>query len=269
MTLNLLTTLASVKSWAGVTTSNDDALLTQIIGDTSRFILSYLQRPTLFQYIFSDVYDGTGGHRLILRHWPVLSVALIMVDDVSVPAQAAAGGTGYILEPWEGLPPGRPQALSLRGYEYSSGYSNISIAYTAGFVVQNEPQTVASSGAHTVTANAPSGAWAVDQGVTYANGTALTAVATNPVQGQYTVSAGTYGFSSADASAAVLIRYSYVPSDVGHACMELVGERYRYRNRIGEISKSLGGQETMAFSQKDMPDYIRTLLQPYKRVVQV
>jgi len=49
----------------------------------------------------------------------------------------------------------------------------------------------------------------------------------------------------------------------------MVGERYRYKNRISEVSKSLGGQETMALSQKDMPDFIRTLLQPYKRVIPV
>ena len=38
MTLNNLTTLSSVKSWAGVTTTNDDTLLTQLIGDVSRFM---------------------------------------------------------------------------------------------------------------------------------------------------------------------------------------------------------------------------------------
>jgi hypothetical protein len=269
MTLNLLTTLASVKSWAGVTTTNDDTLLSQLIGDTSRFILSYLQRPTLFQYLFSDVYDGTGGRRLILRHWPVISVALVMVDDISVPAQGNIPATGYVLEPWDGFPPGRPQAVSLRGYEYRRGYSNVSITYTAGFVVENEAQTVPSSGNYVVTVNAPFGAYGADQGVTYANGTALMAVASNPAQGQYAVNGGAYTFAGADAGAGVLISYSYVPSDVGHACMELVGERYRYKNRIGEVSKSLGGQETMAFSQKDMPDFIRTLLQPYRRVIQV
>lgn len=267
MTLNLLTTLSSAKSWAGVTTSNDDALLSQLIGDASRFILSYLERPTLFQYIFSDVYDGADARRQMLRHWPVTSVALVMVDDLSIPAAGYAHASGYVLEPWDGLPPGRPQTVSLRGYAFCKGYSNVSITYTSGYVVQNEGQTVPSS--HNITVNAPHGAWGADQGVNYASGAALLAVTANPTTGQYTVSGGTYGFAAGDAGASVLISYSYVPSDVGHACMELVGERYRYRNRIGETSKSLGGQETIAFSQKDIPDYIRTLLQPYKRVVPI
>jgi hypothetical protein len=267
MFLNSLTTLASVKNWVGVSTTNDDALLTQLISDTSRFILSYLQRPTLYSYLFSDVYDGTGGRRLLLRHWPVLSVSLVMVDDVTIPVLAAPPGLGFVLEPWDGFPPGRPQALSLCGYEFFRGYSNVSITYTTGFVVSGEVQTVPASLPYTITVNAPQGSWGVDQGVAYANGVPLTLVASNPIAGQYTAAAGMYGFSSGDAGAGVLISYSYVPADVEHACIVMVGERYRYRGRIGEVSKSLGGQETMAFSQKDMPDFVRTLLQPYRRVV--
>jgi len=268
MTLNALTTLASVKNWAGVTTTNDDALLTQLIGSVSRFLLSYLQRPTLFQYLFSDVYDGIGGRRQILRHWPVLSVALVTVDDVTVPELVVPPGSGYILEPWSGLPPGRPQAVSLRGYDFHRGYSNVGITYTAGFVITAEPQVVPPS-PFAVSVNAPYGAWGADQGVAYASGGALTQVPANPAQGQYAVAGGTYTFSAADANAGVLVTYSYVPSDVGQAAMEMVAERYRYKNRIGETSKSLGGQETMAFSQKDMPEFIRTLLQPYRRVILV
>jgi Phage gp6-like head-tail connector protein len=267
---NQLTSLANVKSWAGVTTTNDDNLLNLLIADVSRFILSYLQRPTLFQFLFNDVYDGVGQRAQMLRNWPVLSVASVTIDGVKVPALTNLPGCGYVLEPWDGFPPGRPQLLSMRGYGFGRGYSNIAISYTAGFVIQNEAQTVPTgAGPYTVTANAPMGMWGADQGVTYANGNALTAVASNPDQGQYSVTAGVYTFNAADAGQVVLISYSYVPQDIAHAAMEMVAERYRYKNRIGEVSKSLGGQETMSYSQKDMPDFIRTLLQPYKRVVLV
>jgi hypothetical protein len=49
----------------------------------------------------------------------------------------------------------------------------------------------------------------------------------------------------------------------------MVVERYSYKNRPGMVSKSLGGQETMSYSQKDMPDYLRSTLQPYRRVLPV
>jgi len=276
---NNLTTLANAKSWANVTTTNDDQLITRLIGNASRFILSYLQRRTLFQWSPSDVYDGVGNSRQILRHWPVLSVTSVTVDyqtiiQYQVPQQPnpyyTQYGCGWVLEPWSGYPPGRPQAVDLRGFRFTRGNSNVQIVYTAGFVVQNEAQTVPSSGSYTVAVNAPNGNWAVDQGVTYASsGTALAPVASSPAQGQYSVSAGVYTFNSADSAQAVLISYSYIPSDIEEACIELVGERYRYRNRIGEVSKSLGGQETTSYSQKDMPDFLKTVLQPYRRVILV
>ena len=61
----------------------------------------------------------------------------------------------------------------------------------------------------------PSSVWVEDQGVLYANGLALIKVAagTTPTLGQYSVStAGVYTFAAADASAAVLISYTYNPT---------------------------------------------------------
>jgi hypothetical protein len=271
--LNNLTTVANAKAWAQGTspTTNDDALITRLIGSASRFILSYLQRPTLFQNTFNDLYDGVGQQQQILRNYPVLSVSLVTVDGFPITASTSPTTSGYVLDAWDGFPPGRAQALSLRGHGFRHGHQNIAVTYTAGFVVQNEAQTVPGSG-YQVTVNAPNGNWAVDQGVTYANGTALTAVSSAPATGQYIAPTATnayYQFAAGDANAAALISYSYVPADVEEACIEMVGERYNYKNRIGTVSKSLGGQETVSFSQKDMPDFIRTMLQPYRRVILV
>lgn len=267
--LNRLTSIERVRDWVGVTTANDDLLLTRMVDEMSRFILNYLQRPTMFQYIFSDIYDGMGHRTQVLRNWPVQSVALVMVDNIIVPSASGTFLSGFILEPWDGFPPGRPQSVSLRGYEFCRGRSNINIVYTTGFIVNNEPQTVPASGNHSIAVNAPHGRFGADQGVVYANGIPLVNVAGSPVQGQYTINNGMYYFSAADSGINVQISYSYIPADIEHACMEMVGERYRYKNRIGEISKSLGGQETISFSQKDMPDFVRALLQPYRRVVLV
>jgi len=58
--------------------------------------------------------------------------------------------------------------------------------------------------------------------------------------------------------------YATAPADVGQAAVELVGEAFRRRDRIGLSSKSLGGQEVIAFSLKDMNDTVRALLAPYQ-----
>jgi hypothetical protein len=60
--------------------------------------------------------------------------------------------------------------------------------------------------------------------------------------------------------------YAATPPDIAQACIELVCQRYRERTRIGEMSKSLGGGETVTFSQKDMPEAVKTLLAQYRAV---
>jgi hypothetical protein len=58
--------------------------------------------------------------------------------------------------------------------------------------------------------------------------------------------------------------YPVTPPDIAQAAIELVGEAFRRRERIGVASKTLGGQEVVAFSLKDMNDTIRALLAPYQ-----
>jgi hypothetical protein len=58
--------------------------------------------------------------------------------------------------------------------------------------------------------------------------------------------------------------YAATPPDLAQAAVELVGEAFRRRERIGLSSKSLGGQEVIAFSLKEMNDLVRALLAPYQ-----
>jgi hypothetical protein len=63
--------------------------------------------------------------------------------------------------------------------------------------------------------------------------------------------------------------YASVPPDIRQACIELVCQRYRERSRIGEVSKALMSGETVTYSQKDMSDDVKTLLQQYQVVAPV
>ena len=58
--------------------------------------------------------------------------------------------------------------------------------------------------------------------------------------------------------------YPSVPADIAQACIELVCQRYRERSRIGEVSKALGGGETVTYSQKDLSDDVKTILSQYR-----
>ena len=277
MTLNLvtakvgnnLTSLANAKAWANVTTTNDDALINRLIGAASRFILSYIEWPSLFKMQYADVFDGVGQRSQMLRNWPVISIQSLLIGNQSISPAPAYGQPGYVLDAPSSFPPGSPQRFTLNGYCFPrDAPAAVSVVYTAGFVVQNEPWTIPAT-PYQVTVNAPLGSWGADAGVTYANGTALALVTGTPSTGQYSVVNGAYIFAAADAGKAVLISYSYIPADIEDACINMVGERYSYKGRIGHVSKSLGGQESVTFSVKNMPDYVKLALQPYKSYIPV
>jgi hypothetical protein len=63
--------------------------------------------------------------------------------------------------------------------------------------------------------------------------------------------------------------YAITPPEIAQACVELVALRYRERTRVGEISKSMGGAETVSYSQKDLSEPIKTLLQQYRLVAPI
>jgi Phage gp6-like head-tail connector protein len=63
--------------------------------------------------------------------------------------------------------------------------------------------------------------------------------------------------------------YAVTPPDLAQACIELVALRYRERSRIGEVARAIGGGETVSYSQKDMSDSIKALIQQYRVVAPI
>lgn len=272
-----LTTLLNVKSNLSVDSNADDVLLTRTINQVSTAILNYLQRPLLARTTYTEVRSGVGNQKITLRNWPVVSIASVTINGVNIPQGTNPTKPGWFLQQWDGAVAGNLQQLYLIGYCFSRGLNNITVVYDAGYCVTNQAVNVPGSTPYTQTITPASGTWAQDDGVYYAStGVKLTAVAANatPTAGQYSViidgfGNGSYTFAAADAAASLLVNYSYVPGPLEEACVEWVGERYRYRPRIGQTSKSLGGQETAAYSLKGMPEFIATILEPYRKSVPV
>ena len=63
--------------------------------------------------------------------------------------------------------------------------------------------------------------------------------------------------------------FAATPPDIAQAAIELVCQRYRERTRIGEVSRALGGSETVTFSQQDMSADVKLLLSQYRVVAPV
>ncbi|HEY1944103.1 MAG TPA: hypothetical protein VGH40_18475 [Roseiarcus sp.] len=266
-----LTHLAALKSWLGMPAgaSTQDATLAALIGAASRSIYATLSRPALLPQSYSEVLDAE-SERVFLRCWPVLEVKAVTLDGKPVPPAPPANarhGLGWLLRPDDNAPPGRQQALDIFGRRVRPGRQNLAVEYVAGYAIQGEAHVVSSAEPWTIDVRAPYGPWGHDMGVAYAaNGEALTRVASAPAAGQYSVSRGAYVFSADDAGSAVAISYGYVPQDVAQAALELAAERFRAADRIGLRSKSLGGQETIAYDVSSISAPVLALLQPYRRV---
>ncbi|PNG25508.1 phage head-tail connector protein [Methylocella silvestris] len=264
-----LAKLADVKDWLDISGADDDALLSRLITRLSRGILNYLDRQSILPTKFSETFDGGGERSLLLGQWPVNVVLGCAVNSLPIPPAPAMTPDslqpGFVLDEGDIAPPGRRQRLSLRGRRFDCGIQNVSVSYLAGYQIAGEAAMIPPGAPFLVTALSPYGDWASDGGVTL-NGLAMTRVAASPAAGQYSVADGIYTFNVANAGMGATITYGFVPADLAICCMDWVAERYSYRSRIGQQSKSLGGQETMAYLVKDIPDFVAAGLQPYRRV---
>jgi len=290
-----LTTPSRFSVWSGLDVSNPKTLATvqQLISSMSQMLYSKLNRSRIYSQSFVRTFDGVGTAQLVLPDYPVTSVVAlqqgqrlippspVLLEGVSWPV-GASQGYGYRFIPWGGNLPGENAVLELVNGFFYVGPQNIKITYIAGYLISNEPWTVPSLMPYTILVNQPQGIWSRDNGVVYASSLApLVPVSSNPMVGQYIppsdVTPGLYTFSSADALENVLISYSFIPADLEEACNQMVAERYSYRNRIGEISKSLGGQESVRFllgnsgqpwnRTSSLPPAVMDLINPYINVV--
>lgn len=178
------TTLADVKAWLPVNGDADDTLLTNLIVAASAFIEVWIGRTLALTTYTAESYDGPGGARLALRHYPVVSVSALTIDGVTIPQATSPTANGWIRS-------SSGAGLVLRGYSFTSGIENVAVTYSAGF--------------------------------------------------------------------------TSTPVDIAQACKELVGLRYKERDRIGFVSKAISG-EVVTFTQRDMSEGIKTLLNAYREV---
>ena len=123
MALADLTTLASVKAYAGVAATIDDALLASLIAACSAWVRAYLGRD-----ITANSYDirrsGRGTQAIQLPHYPVTAVQLLEIDGAPIPAQIGWGRPGYRFDEIQ---------IALDGYRFMPGIANIRIQFSAGY----------------------------------------------------------------------------------------------------------------------------------------
>lgn len=259
-----LTTLAAVKQWLNITTDTSDQLLIQSIDAASQFILDYLGWDSFQRTAYVQNFRGYGKSDVLLKFWPILSVESVFTHGVAVqPAVVTNGmpGSGYTVSDRRA----GQQFIALYGYSFGNG-SPGQVSYEAGFETTQEMVIPADPFKLTPTNK---GTWSNDLGVII-DGVAGVLVTGTPTTGQYAVDEwGTYLFAAADVGKTVIIDYSYTPAAVSFAAMEIVGLWFKRRDRIGIQSKTLGGQETITYTNEDMNSGARAMLQPFRNVAPI
>jgi hypothetical protein len=270
-----LTTPQRVATWMASAPILPSPILTQLVSSMTNLVYSKLNRGRVFSRTITRTFDGLGTAQLVLPDYPVTSVLSVQQGNNMIPPSVPGGnspGYGYRLVPWDGNLPGDHAVLELQNGFFWVAPQNIKVTYVAGYLIANEAQVVPTAGLYTITVNQWQGIWCRDNGVVYANtGVALTPVTTLTAAGQYIApvdaTPGVYTFDAADAGVELLFSYSFIPADLEEAVIQMVAERYAYRSRVGDVSKSLGGQETMRFQRGDLPPEVMGMLQQYISVL--
>jgi hypothetical protein len=263
-----LTNLAAVKDWLDITSDDQDAALTRLIDAASQFALNYLNRDSFQAQEYTQNFHGNGRYTTLIRNWPIVSVSSVGVDGVIIlPATFGTGGkpsNGYVVSDRRNA----PQSIDLHG---NCWHGHCQVIYVAGYQTSQSsvipaPLSPATEGKIFPTTG---GVWSTNQKVTI-DGVDSVLVDSAPAAGQYSVDEwGNYSFNSADEGKTAVMFYTFTPFDMSFAVTELIGEWYKRKDRIGILSKTLGGQETITFSQKDMNDSIRGSFQNYKNEIPV
>lgn len=270
-----LTSLAAVKDWLGLTTDSSDAELTRLVDAASTWAYTYMNRGPFAAHDVVETVRGNGKDTMLLREWPILSVASVGVQGSEVKAATIGhfglAANGYVIS--DANLPGSPQSLNLFGSSFWYK-SQVQIVYRAGYeatedfeLVEGEDEEGEATGAIESIRPGEAGSWLKDFGVLI-DGVAALKVTKDPQGGEYSIDAwGNYSFNIADKDKVATISYGYVPWDIAQAVAELVGETMRYKDRIGVKSKSLAGQETVSYFDTVLTPTVSATLSMYRNVV--
>lgn len=118
-----LTTLVNVKSWLGITSTTDDALLTRLITAESSYIQTWISR-TIASTAYNETRSGSGTPIMVTAQYPIISVSSLKINENTIPATTSALVPGYMF---------LNRTITLIGYVFTNANMNVKIAYTAGY----------------------------------------------------------------------------------------------------------------------------------------
>ncbi|NTV01930.1 MAG: phage gp6-like head-tail connector protein [Chlorobiaceae bacterium] len=120
-----LTTLAAVKAYLGLTTTDDDTLIASLVVGESAFIESFCSRSFSVQS-YMQAFAGNGKSQWMPTWFPVANVSCLKINGVDIPAAPDINSPGWFLI---------NETVYLNGYAFEwSRTPNCSCTYTAGML---------------------------------------------------------------------------------------------------------------------------------------
>lgn len=131
-----LTTLANVKAWLGSSyNGSDDAVLGSLIDAVSVAINEYLNR-TIESTVLNEYYNGSYQKGIRLRNWPVTAMTSVFINGASIqilaPNDYSSNGVRWSPEHY----------LIANGVEFTKGWMNVIVNYTAGYAPDAIPDDI-------------------------------------------------------------------------------------------------------------------------------
>jgi len=251
-----LTSVAAVKSYLGLTTTNQDALIATLIANESSHVERWTGRTFPSLTNVSKRMSGTGTDRLVLGG-PLLSVSALSIGGVAVAASADGIQAGYLFDD--------TCLYLIGGAKFPRQPMNVVCSWVEGYQA-SETDFVPTGNTPTLTPTEGGAAVTVVSVTDVTTGVVLTEVGSSPLAGEFSFSAGVFTFNSAQYNDSVTMSYYYVPAAVAQGVNEMVALDLQQRTTVGVASKSLAG-ENISYERKGMTDSVKEMLMPYRRMV--
>ena len=279
-----LTSLANLKSWIGISTSTDDAVLEKAIDRATARIESYIGRQVLSRS-YSEWRNGSGVDTIRLHQWPVTQVtnvwtgnyAALVVSSAqptdiraSIAVNQETGTNAVVLTRTESGGATKVDTLPLGTYPTTAALAT-QIGSVAGFAcslgknirsVQLRPRAGADTILATVTL------FAADTASEYTYDYDTGRLSIDPSWwAQWPMDRGVMP----DAVKSVLVEYTAgyatVPDDIEQACIEVAAMMYRDRRRdSGLASESLGDYSYTRANRAEMDTTMASLLADWREI---
>jgi uncharacterized phiE125 gp8 family phage protein len=120
-----LVSLATLKTWLGVTTNDADEKLALLADAATELI----ERDTGVQFVtraYTEVHDGAGQQVLLLKYWPITTVTSLSIT-------AAPGETPEAIDSADRTTDAANGRIYLHDRVVPCGFQNVEVVYSAGY----------------------------------------------------------------------------------------------------------------------------------------